>query len=241
MPALTPNTEGFITAAMTAEAIPFQNALNMPVPALPAGVTKAPLCVDYDISYGSVGTGCVEITPDQMEEASAAGKSKIKIDVIIVMTMDFIIADGGVDINVMELVSKDSSGTKTDKQKDLFKRSEPTSTSDYQRFLDVVKTAELEMTKTKFPFQGNLSLNVQWTDEEPEKMPLSEDGKAVFTVNPSLLLKTYPLEPKIGLNIGAGPFGIKREMPMEATLKLRVKAEGPIQVYPFKDSEGGAD
>ena len=145
-------------------------------------------------------------------------------------------------MNILEMMNKDSesgSGTKTDKEKDLFHRESATTAEDYQKYIDVVKSAELEFTKPKFPFitTGGMSLKVDWGHNEKSECILKDGVNAVVAVNPSTLMKKYPLEPKIEIVIGQGTFGLPRTMEMEAGLKIRVKAEGPIQVYPFDGSK----
>ena len=141
----------------------------------------------------------------------------------------------------MEIMKKDDgSGTpKTDQERDLFKRASKTSMDDYQKYIDVVKSAELEFYKPKFPIKssGGMSLTVDWGSGQRTDCVLKDDTNALIAVNPSTLLNTYPLEPSIKLVIGKGSFGLPRDMEMETRLKLRVKAEGPIQIYPFAGQE----
>ena len=82
-----------------------------------------------------------------------------------------------------------------------------------------------------------MSLKVDWGNNEKSECILKDGVNAVVAVNPSTLMKQYPLEPNIEIVIGKGTFGLPRTMEMQAGLKIRVKAEGPIQVYPFDGSK----
>ena len=215
-----------------------KDALNLQAP---AGVEGATLYLDYDVGLLGGAGGVTHVTKDQMDSLSKAGKSKITMDIVMIMTMKFDLTKD-VNMNILEMMNKDSesgSGTKTDKEKDLFHRESATTAEDYQKYIDVVKSAELEFTKPKFPFltTGGMSLKVDWGHNEKSECILKDGVNAVVAVNPSTLMKKYPLEPKIEIVIGQGTFGLPRTMEMEAGLKIRVKAEGPIQVYPFDGSK----
>jgi hypothetical protein len=239
MPALTQNKDGYVTAALPGTGIDFAQAFNLAAPDnLPDGNS---LCLDYNIGLkgannGAGGTG-ITITPNDLKNVSS---TSISIDIVLLLTLQFNVTDD-IPINIMEIMKKDDgSGTpKTDQEKDLFKREQATSMDDYKKYIDVVKSAELEFAKPKFPIKssGGMSLTVDWGGGERTECVLKDDVNAVIKVNPSTLLNRYPLEPAINLVIKKGDFGLPRQMDMEAKLKLRVRAEGTIPVYPFSEQE----
>lgn len=240
MPALHKDAEGTVDTDFSAyvETLDFSKALNLEAP---SGVDGASLYLDYDIALAGGTGGAIEVTKEDMETLKTQGKSKITMDIVMIMTMKFDLTKD-VNMNILEMMNKDSesgSGTKTDAEKDLFHRESATTAEDYQKYIDVVKSAELEFTKPKFPFitTGGMSLKVDWGNNEKSECILKDGVNAVVAVNPSTLMKQYPLEPKIEIVIGKGTFGLPRTMEMEAGLKIRVKAEGPIQVYPFDGSK----
>ena len=112
----------------------------------------------------------IEVTKEDMETLKTQGKSKITMDIVMIMTMKFDLTKD-VNMNILEMTNKDSesgSGTKTDAEKDLFHRESATTAEDYQKYIDVVKSAELEFTKPKFPFitTGGMTLKVDWRNNE---------------------------------------------------------------------------
>lgn len=240
MPKLEKNQEGFVTAKLTGNYIDFKDAFNLKAPEnLPEG---AALCLDYDIKLSGAdnnGGAGIKIHPDDLQ--GLEGSKSIKVDIVLLLTLQFNITED-IPMNLLEMMNKDSesgSGTKTDAEKDLFHRESATTAEDYQKYIDVVKSAELEFTKPKFPFitTGGMSLKVDWGNNEKSECILKDGVNAVVAVNPSTLMKQYPLEPNIEIVIGKGTFGLPRTMEMQAGLKIRVKAEGPIQVYPFDGSK----
>ena len=236
MPELTKDANGFVNVKLPGQAINFQDAFNLAAPE-GSGTEGSSLCIDYNIKLNGAGNGELTITPEKLENASS---TSISIDIVLLLTLQFnVTAD--IPIDLMEIMKKDDgSGTpKTDQEKDLFKRSSKTSMEDYQKYIDVVKSAELEFYKPKFPIKssGGMSLTVDWGSGQRTECVLKDDTNALIAVNPSTLLNTYPLEPSIKLVIGKGSFGLPRDMEMETRLKLRVKAEGPIQIYPFAGQE----
>ncbi len=233
MPALTKNAEGFVTAELKGDALPFEDAFNL-VP--PANADGASICIDYNIHLDD-GTDAT-ITPADLE----GGDTTITMDIVLLLTFKFRVLDD-IDLRLLEMMNKSdssSAATKTDKEKDLFHRDQATSAGNIKKYLDVVKSAELEFNDPKFPFKssGGMALKIDWKNGGgPTSYKLKDGEKTVVEVKPSILMETYPLEPDIAIVIHPGSFGLPREMPMEASLKLRVKAEGPIKVFPFDEEE----
>ncbi len=235
MPELTQNSEGYVTANLGSGSINFEDAFNLQAPASIRDGDS--LCLDYSIKLNGAGDGELEIFKTDLEKAT---DTSISIDIVLLLTLQFNVTED-IPINIMEIMKKDDgSGTpKTDQEKDLFKREQATSMDDYKKYIDVVKSAELEFAKPKFPIKssGGMSLTVDWGGGERTECVLKDDVNAVIKVNPSTLLNRYPLEPAINLVIKKGDFGLPRQMDMEAKLKLRVRAEGTIPVYPFSEQE----
>ncbi len=235
MPELTQNSEGYVTANLGTGSINFEKAFNIPTPdAIRDGDS---LILDYSIKLNGADDGELEIFKTDLEKAT---DTSISIDIVLLLTLQFNVTDD-IPINIMEIMNKNDGSTtpKTDQEKDLFKRASKTSMEDFQKYIDVVKSAELEFAKPKFPIKssGGMALSVDWGSNEKTECVLKDNVNALIKVNPSTLLEKYPLEPVINLVIKKGDFGLPRQMDMEALLKLRVKAEGPIQVFPFSEQE----
>ena len=202
--------------------IEFKDALNLYSP-------EGTLYLDYDIGMEGSGNDNIEITPSTIE--GLQGKSSIKIDILLILTMEFKVTDT-INIDMMELAKK--------KSEDLLGRSEPTDISDYEKYLEVVQSASVIVDNFRLPMDGAVSLSVDLYNEgSPKVNEVGNGGRYSIEVNPEKLLKTYPLVPDIQFVIGQqgkdSSFGLLRTMPISGKIKLNVRAKGDIQVYPFSE------
>ena len=190
------------------------------------------LCVDYKIELQGSGKDNIDITPTYIETLKAQGKSAIKIDVVMLLTMDFTVT-GTIDIDMLDLAKKQDS--------DLLGRSEATNTDSIEKFLDVVKTATLSVDNLKLPMTGDISLSVDmYKNGNKEIKPVGNGETFALEVNPLDVIKTYPLKPEIKFIIGkqnqTSNFGILRTTPISGKIRLRIDADGEIPIYPFSDN-----
>ncbi|MBR5400743.1 MAG: hypothetical protein IK102_02925 [Treponema sp.] len=240
MPALVKNAAGEVTTKFNPaeKLVDFSNVLDMEPPdGAPEGVS---LCVDYNVGLGG-SDGTMTITKADVDSLKTAGKTKISVDIVMLLTMQFNVKDK-IEINVRELANpgKDPA-TMTDKEKDLLGRDSADSASALEKYLSYIPSARLELIKPKLPLKctGGLSLSVQWASTESPKVSSLKDGEdLVIEVNPSKLL-SYPLDPQIKLVVGKGSFGLPKDMSVETALKLGVTVDGTIPVYPF--NAGGSN
>ena len=192
------------------------------------------LYLDYDIGLKGNGNGGIEITPTKIEQLKASGKSAIKIDVVVILSLDFKI-NGQISLDIMEIAQK--------KDSDLLGRTEPTDISSYEKYLDVVKSAALIIDGFKLPMSGDVAFKVDmYGDGNSEIKEIENGGSFVLEVNPSTLLKKYPLKPDIQFVLGkegtTSNVGLLRTMPIGGKIKLKVNANGEIPVYPFTEQDG---
>ena len=240
MPALVKNAAGEVTTKFNPaeKLVDFSSVLDMEAPdGAPEGVS---LCVDYNVGLGGTA-GEMTIKKTDLDTLKTAGKTKISVDIVMLLTMQFNVTDK-IEINVRELASpgKDPA-TMTDKEKDLLGRESADSASALEKYLSIIPSARLELIKPKLPLKstGGIGLSVQWASTDTPKVSTIKDGEdLVIEVNPSKLL-SYPLDPKINLVIGKGTFGLPKDMSVETAIKLGVTVDGTIPVYPF--NAGGSN
>lgn len=225
LPLFEKNAAEEITNNFGTTNLDFANAMNLVS-------SEGTLCLDYDIHLdGDQATG-YEITSADMAAYQQQGKSAVKIDIILIFTMDFSV-NGTVDIDMLDLANKQDS--------DLLGRSEATNTDSIEKFLDVVKTATLSVDNLKLPMTGDISLSVDmYKNGNKEIKPVGNGETFALEVNPLDVIKTYPLKPEIKFIIGkqnqTSNFGILRTTPISGKIRLRIDADGEIPIYPFSDN-----
>lgn len=228
LPDLTKNSDNDVTTDLGNPSLYFEDAMNIVS-------EEGTLYLDYNIGLAGTAKGDIEITPKDIENYKAAGKSSIKIDIVLLLTMDFKL-DDVISIDMMDIAKK--------KDSDLLGRSEPTDTSSYEKYLSVVKSASLIIDNFMLPMSGDVALKVDmYKDGSGETKEVGNGKSFSLEVNPSKLLasENFPLTPDIQFVIGrAGEttnFGVLRAMPISGKIKLKVKAKGDIPVYPFSEQD----
>ena len=220
MPAFTKNENDEITNIFGEATLDFAPAMNS---APPTGT----LYLDYDVKLSGTDNGGKDVTPEQIATLKAQGKSKITMDVVGILTMDFKLSDT-INIDLMNIADK------TDD--DLLGRSEATD----NEYLKVIKTASITIDELKLPITGDVALYVDmYKDGNSETKSIGNGESFTLEVNPDKLLKTYPLSPDMKLVLGKqgapSNFGILRTMPIGGKIKLKIKTDGEIPVYPFSE------
>lgn len=225
LPAFEKNEADEVTNNFGNATLDFANALNL-------SSETGTLCLNYDIGLkGSGNDAGVTITSESIDALKAQGKSAIKIDIVLLFSMDFQV-NGQINIDLMEIAKK--------KDSDLLGRSEPTDISAYEQYLSVVKSAAMTIDNFKLPISGEVALKLDmYGDNSGETKEIGNGKSFTLEVNPNKLLKQYPLKPDIQFVIGKANettnFGLLRTMPVGGNIKLKVKANGDIQVYPFSE------
>ena len=217
------NDQGEATHIFGAKDFDFADAMNMYSQA-------GTLCLDYAIELtGGTSSGTMTITPDQLDQ----GKSSIKMDVVMILTMDFNLNDT-ISIDMLKLAKKSDS--------DLLGRKEASSNATAEKFLSVVKTATLNIDEFYLPMTGDVSLTIDmYKDGNKVSKPAGSGETYSVEVNPLTLIQTYPLQPDVQFVIGkpnqTSNFGILRTMPISGKIRLRIEADGEIPVYSSSDND----
>ena len=258
MPELSKNDKGEVITSFEQSDMDFAKALN-----LASGGDDTTLCVSYNVGLADTVAGSMTVTSADLEELKTAGKCSISMDFAIILTLQFTL-DEPISLDLMEMMkseddsqnqsgSSSGSATASDKDKDLLGRSEPTNMEDYEKFLKLVDYAKIMIEEPQLPISGSLNLKVKMYDDENAEIIQLGNGKAAeVKVNPTKLLRQYPLEPKIelaigeydasGNAIGGTDFGLLRNSAVKGRLKLQVKASGEeIPIYPFENKDGGSN
>lgn len=225
VPVFTKNDKEEITNNFGTTDLDFATAMNL----VSADGT---LCLDYDIKLDGDQSGGIDITSAEMSTYQQQGKSAVKIDIVLLLTMDFSV-NGTVDIDMLSLANKADS--------DLLGRSEATNNDSIEKFLSVVKTASLNVDDFKLPMTGDISLSVDMYKNGNKEIKQVGNGETfALEVNPMDVIKTYPLSPEVKFIIGkqnqSSNFGILRTTPISGKIRLRIDADGEIPIYPFSDN-----
>ena len=225
VPVFTKNDKEEITNNFGTTDLDFATAMNL----VSADGT---LCLDYDIKLDGDQSGGIDITSAEMSTYQQQGKSAVKIDIVLLLTMDFSV-NGTVDIDMLSLANKADS--------DLLGRSEATNNDSIEKFLSVVKTASLNVDDFKLPMTGDISLSVDMYKIGNKEIKQVGNGETfALEVNPMDVIKTYPLSPEVKFIIGkqnqSSNFGILRTTPISGKIRLRIDADGEIPIYPFSDN-----
>ena len=219
IPAFEINEAGEVTNKFEGKTADFATAMNLVA-------NEGTLWLDYDIKLeGANGTG-IDVTREDMDGLKAQGKSNVKIDIVVLFSMDFEVTDT-VDIDMLSIVNK--------KDGDLLGRSQATDTAAYQKYLDVIQSATISIEKFQIPMTGNISFKVDSKkDGNAVSRPVGNGETFSIEVNPKDVLD-YPYSPDIRFVLEKGNFGILRTMPISGKIKLKIAAKGEIPVYPFSE------
>ena len=226
MPLFKTNDAGEITNNFGDTALDFAPALNL-------YSNEGSLCLDYDIKLDGDQSGGMRITSAEIEELKAQGKSAVKVDIVLIFSMDFTVTDT-ISIDMMDIAKK--------KDSDLLGRSEATDISSYEDYIKVVKSASVIIEDFKLPMSGDVALKIDmYKNGDAETKEIGNGKNMSLEINPYDLLKQYPLTPDIQFVIGkqgaTSNFGLLRTMPISGKIKLKVKAKGDIPIKAFSEKE----
>lgn len=188
------------------------------------------LSIDYDISLSSGETGELTIDHDSMRSGSPGS---ITICAIIILPLDFKLKND-INIDIIDMLGKDTSNPNWD----LFNRSGPTDTSDFQEYLDAVEYVKISYKPTKKPFISSKAIKIEFdldgSGTNFTEKELSLNG-GEYKENPSSLLSTYPLQSTLNIKLQGGDdseFAIPRTMALKTFINLGIKSNGnPITVF----------
>lgn len=214
--------------------------LRIPEIDLPTKIELAPsindpaddgsLCVSYEIKLvdnSGTGTNTATIEKKDIERLKAQGKASIKIDLVFILSMDFIVKNP-IELDLMHIMKKDTG--------DLFGRSEPTSTDDIDQYIGLAKSSTITLSNIRLPFTGDVELLVDMLQDGTGKArTISNGGSYSVTLNPEELIEKYPLQPLVKVTVNPGSLTLPRELKASGKIKLGITAEGEIPIYPFSE------
>lgn len=192
------------------------------------------LCLKYDITTTLDTTDAITIRKADLDSLSTTNTS---ISIYAYIALPFSLSvnqDLTVDlIEMMDMQDKE----------DLFDRDEATSVDDMEKFLNAIEAATIVYKPTRLPFISATPLSVTIDLDGDERTVNGETVGNNFaeetlylsggelSVNPQLLLETYPLKPKIALSIPSGTFGISSDLSFGMNVQAAVKTNGTINLF----------
>ena len=201
------------------EAISLAESINDPA-------DTGTLCIDYDVQLEGSSSGTITVTKQQIEQLKANGKTSIKIDIVLVLTMNFKVNADDFELDLMKIMKKGD-------DKDLFGRETDPGSSAYEQYIDLITSAEIIIEEMKLPVSGNLELKLALYGENSKPIEL-KNGKISYSVKPKEILK-WPFIPSAKITCGKNKeIGLLREMAASGKINLKFTAEGEIPIYPFE-------
>lgn len=193
------------------------------------------LCLHYDIttSLGSSGSG-LTITKAELDSISST-RTSISIYAYIVLPLSLSV-ENDINVDVLKMIEMDD-------KEDLFDRSEATSVSDMEKYLNAIEAATVIYKPSRLPFvsQNNLAVTIDLDGDEQTVNGETQGNNfstetlylsgGQISVNPTLLLTTYPLKPKIEMVIPQGQFGISADLSFAMNVQAAVKTNGTIKLF----------
>ena len=207
----------------------FGTAIIDLAPSINEASDEGSLCIEYNIKLADSGSGTnsTQITKRKLEELKAAGEASIKIDLVLILSMDFTVKSD-IELDLMHIMKKDTG--------DLFGRSEPTSTDDIDQYIGLAKSSTITLSNIRLPFTGDVELLVDMLQDGTGKArTISNGGSYSVTLNPEELIEKYPLQPLVKVTVKPGSLTLPRELKASGKIKLGITAEGEIPIYPFSE------
>ena len=112
-----------------------------------------------------------------------------------------------------------------------------------EKYLNAIEAATVIYKPSRLPFvsQNNLAVTID-LDGDEQTVNGETQGNSFSTetlylsggqisVNPTLLLTTYPLKPKIEMVIPQGQFGISADLSFAMNVQAAVKTNGTIKLF----------
>ena len=181
------------------------------------------LCIEYNIGFTmDDDSGDIEITKTELEEAGE--NTSISIYLVVVVPLDFDLTEKE-SINLLDVVGLQLSG-----DKDLFNRDSATENEQLSEVLKQIRSTSLnyEVIKTPFYSSNGMSFEVEFTQDNKFTLGI-ENGS--INIDPQELLSSYPLQPKVLLNIPKTNFYFSRDDSFEVALSIKIDANAEIEIF----------
>ena len=162
---------------------------------------------------------------ENLTELEEAGENtSISIYLVVVVPLDFDLTEEE-SINLLDVVGLQLSG-----DKDLFNRDSATENEQLTEVLKQIRSTSLnyEVIKTPFYSRHGMSFEVEFTPDNKFTLGI-ENGS--INIDPQELLSSYPLQPKVLLNIPKTNFYFSRDDSFEVALSIKIDANAEIEIF----------
>ena len=185
------------------------------------------LYLDYTVSFSNSSTGDIAITPAMLNATSSASGT-LGIVAVIILPLKFKVVNGGVSIDLMNLIGKSTDS-------DLFGRTEATTGTSVSQYVSAINSASINYTADKLLFYSDpdISIDVKFKDTTiDEKYGVASGSISVDANSLNQMFDTYPLVPEISLNIADdSSFTISRYTAISLGISLQLKTDGTIVLF----------
>ena len=201
------------------------------------------LDVDYSLAFSAENMSPIVLVnptyqsdPDVSAEDTALtdGSSNISLSAMLVLPFDFTV-ENNLTIDALNLYS---GLDRTDPNWDLLNRSEAPSNETLDKFLGVIDNVSLTYNLRKKPFGSDspirFAIKIPETDDAgnftgdyilDDSFKLSSD---TISLDPADLMKTYPLQPSLNINIPKGNLYIPSKVGLATNVVVGIKTDGTL-------------
>ena len=201
------------------------------------------LDVDYELAFSAEDMSPIVLVnptyqsdPDVSADDTALtdGSSNISLSAMLVLPFDFTVEDD-LTIDALNLYS---GLDRTDSNWDLLNRSEAPSNETLDKFLDVIDNVSLTYNLRTKPFGSDspirFAIKIPETDDAgnftgdyilDDSFKLSSD---TINLDPADLMKTYPLQPSLNINIPQGNLYIPSKVGLATNVVVGIKTDGTL-------------
>ena len=185
------------------------------------------LYLDYSVAFSNSESGNIKITPDMIDAASSTSGT-LGITAIIILPLQFTVANDDINLDLMNLVGLSS-------ENDILGRSGPSSLGDISEYVSAVKSASVNylVDKSLFYSEPDININVKFANTDiDENYGLKNGSITLDSSAVNQIFETYPLVPEIYLNIKKDSvFSVSRYTAISLGISLQLKTDGTIVLY----------
>lgn len=203
--------------------------------------TKGKLNIEYNISIGG-DDNVIEITKtmfDKLKESEESTEIQLEARLTADLNLDIDPIDGteNLQVNLLDLLKDDDKKDETDSDKDLFQRNEATNIDDVQKYLDALEYAEISYTiKNNLltysdGHEFNINMDPKIAGINPYKLNVGKGTIKISEDDLEKMLKTYPFEPEILINLPEGNVGILPETSITINGDFKIKTNGTVNLF----------
>lgn len=185
------------------------------------------LCIQYNIGLGmNGGDSSIVITKEDLENAK--GGTSIAINLAIIVPLKFDLSER-MEIDVLELAGI----TFEDENKDLFNRTGKIESDELNMVLDNIRNATLfyDIKKSPFNTQNSIELKVELTPSDIFNLSFDKGQITITPEQVKRILETFPLQPKVLLEIPASDFFLLRDKEFEIDSFIQIATDVEVELF----------